>query len=241
MGGRSLALLFAVLSNIIFHMTDMFHKLLPLTASDNIHQVILNCCDYKGSTKYTDLNLEDLNTGRSSFMERRIGPLLYADITYTYLALDLFTAFPMNPFTAGCNGPMILYPTLWLSDCMMVSGDYVWLIWCAWTTLLWWYYQTIACFDRNGFSRLFSKTLVCLNLLFEILLYSAQTTPPRLWFPWTIPHAFARQLFTETICESSALPHTTVTVVKSYTHSLQFSLLMPVSAKDGSYYAWFVP
>ena len=70
MGGRSLALLFAVLSNIIFHMTDMFHKLLPLTASDNIHQVILNCCDYKGSTKYTDLNLEDLNTGRSSFMER---------------------------------------------------------------------------------------------------------------------------------------------------------------------------
>ena len=92
-----------------------------------------------------------------------IGPLLYADITYTYLALDSFTAFPINPFTVGCNGPTKLYPTLWLSHCMMVSGDYFWQIWCAWTTLLWWYYQTIARFDRDGFSRLFSKTLVCLN------------------------------------------------------------------------------
>jgi hypothetical protein len=31
-----------------------------------------------------------------------------------------------------------------------------------------------------------------------------------------------------------------VTVVKYHTYSLQFSLLMPVSAKDGSYYARFV-
>ena len=48
-----------------------------------------------------------------------------------------------------------------------------------------------------------------------ILLYSAQTTSPHFWFLWTIPHAFARQLFTKTTCESCALPHTTVTVVKS--------------------------
>jgi len=99
--------------------------------------------------------------GRGHTEIMRIGPLLYADITY--LALDLFTAFQINPFTAGCNGPTKLYPTLWLSRCMMVSGDYFWLIWCAWTTLLWWYYQTIACFDHDGFSRLFSKTFVCLN------------------------------------------------------------------------------
>ena len=44
--------------------------------------------------------------------ELQIGPLLYADITYTYLALDSFTAFPINPFTVGCNGPTKLYPTL---------------------------------------------------------------------------------------------------------------------------------
>ena len=43
---------------------------------------------------------------------RWIGPLLYADITYTYLVLDLFTAFPIILFTVGCNGPTKLYPTL---------------------------------------------------------------------------------------------------------------------------------
>jgi hypothetical protein len=32
-----------------------------------------------------------------------------------------------------------------------------------------------------------------------------------------------------------------VTVTKYHTYSLQFSLLMPVPAKDGSYYARFVP
>jgi hypothetical protein len=59
-----------------------------------------------------------------NFVLGRIGPLLYADIKYTYLALDSFMAFPINPFTAGCNSPTKLYPTLWLSRCMTVSGDY---------------------------------------------------------------------------------------------------------------------
>jgi hypothetical protein len=42
----------------------------------------------------------------------RIGPLLYADITYTYLVLDSFTAFLINPFTAGWNGTTELYLNL---------------------------------------------------------------------------------------------------------------------------------
>jgi hypothetical protein len=44
--------------------------------------------------------------------DSRIGPLLYADIMYTYLVLDSFTAFLINPFTAGCNGTTELYLTL---------------------------------------------------------------------------------------------------------------------------------
>ena len=50
--------------------SDTFHKLLPLAALDNVRLVILNRRDYKGSTKYTDEELEDLNAGRASFMER---------------------------------------------------------------------------------------------------------------------------------------------------------------------------
>jgi hypothetical protein len=46
-----------------------------------------------------------------------------------------------------------------------------------------------------------------------------------------LPKPFASPL------PSRALP---VTVAKYYTYSFQFSLFMPVSAKDGSYYARFV-
>jgi hypothetical protein len=89
---------------------------------------------------------------------------------------------------------------------------------------------------HDGFWRLFLTNLVCLNY-FAVMVLSNYSLLRSRWFLKTIFQDFG----VSKPFESSALLRTTVTVVKSYTHSLQFSLLMLVSAKDGSYYAQFVP
>lgn len=50
--------------------TDTFYKLIPLASADNTRLIIVDRREYKGSTKYTDADIDDLHAGRSIFMER---------------------------------------------------------------------------------------------------------------------------------------------------------------------------
>lgn len=137
--------------------------------------------------------------------------------------LDSFTAFLINLFTAGCNGVTKLYPTLWSSRYIIVSGDYfcdsdkfgVPELLCG----LWWYYQTIPCFARDGFSILFSKNLVCLNHLSWNLTLSRPDHFASLTV--SMDHS-SWQWFTETVCHERVLAnHLWVLCLAAY-HWWQF-------------------
>ncbi|KIM92127.1 hypothetical protein PILCRDRAFT_810144 [Piloderma croceum F 1598] len=59
---------------VIFHGTafngNIFSKLVPFAAQDNIRLVLVNRRHYSGSTKLTDSEFQELKAGQKSFMER---------------------------------------------------------------------------------------------------------------------------------------------------------------------------
>jgi pimeloyl-ACP methyl ester carboxylesterase len=49
---------------------DIFSKIVPFAAPDNIRLVLVNRRHYSGSTKFTDAEFQELKAGQKSFMER---------------------------------------------------------------------------------------------------------------------------------------------------------------------------
>ena len=56
--------------SVLDRIPGSFQRLLPLAAPSNVRLIIVNRRDYSGSSKYSDSDLESLNSGCESFMER---------------------------------------------------------------------------------------------------------------------------------------------------------------------------
>lgn len=56
--------------SVLDRMLGSFQRLLPLAAPSNVRLIIVNRRDYSGSSKYSDSDLERLNSGCESFMEQ---------------------------------------------------------------------------------------------------------------------------------------------------------------------------